>query len=195
MSALAGGVDEITDISQKILTRFGLYKREDISNENLYSSKSKGTIAGEGAAFFLLSNQPSDYNYAVFDSLKTFYKPESTKDAEKEILSFLKEQSIHKDDIDLILTGKNGDVYEDEAYNFLGQSIFQNKTLINYKHLCGEYPTATAFALWLGANIIKTNSVPLIVARAKIKTEKIKNILIYNHYQNIHHSLLLISAC
>jgi 3-oxoacyl-[acyl-carrier-protein] synthase II len=192
---LAGGLDEITDLSQKILERFGLYKRGDSSNENLYSSKSKGTIAGEGAAFFLLSNQPSDNNCAELVAIKTFYKPKGTEAAEREIISFLNEQSIHMDELDLILTGENGSFYEDGIYRFLEQSLFRNKSLINFKHLCGEYPTATAFALWLGAKIIKTNAVPLIVANEKIKEHKLKNILIYNHYQNIHHSLLLISAC
>lgn len=192
---LAGGVDEITDTSHKILTRFGLHKREDVSNENLYSPGSKGTITGEGAAFFLLSNQPNENNYAELCALKTFYKPGSTKDAEKEIISFLEEHSTRLDDIDLIITGRNGDVHKDEVFDFLKRSLFKNKTTVNYKHLCGEYPTAASFALWLAAKIIQTNTVPLFVTQGTMVQKNIKKILIYNHYQNIHHSLLLISAC
>ena len=194
-TVLVGGVDEITDISQKILTRFGLYKRENISNKDLFSSGSKGTIAGEGAAFFLLANQPSQGDYAQLGPVKTFYKPEKFKDAENEIKSFLDEQSIGIGDIDLIIVGRNGDIDEDKVYDYLQQSIFNSKTVVNYKHLCGEYPTATAFALWLAANMIKTNTIPAIVAKTEIKKNELKKILIYNHYQNMHHSLLLISAC
>jgi 3-oxoacyl-[acyl-carrier-protein] synthase II len=194
-NVLAGAVDEITEISHKILTRFGLYKRGPNSSENLYSSRSKGTIAGEGAAFFLLSSLPSENNHAALDAIKTFYKPAGTKEIEKEIILFLEEQSIGMGEIDLIITGKNGDIHEDEAYHFLGQSIFKNKPVTNYKHLCGEYPTATAFALWLAANMLKSNNVPLTISNNEIKNLKLKRILIYNHYQTNHHSLLLTSAC
>lgn len=51
-NVLVGAVDEITDISHAILSRFGLYKRGMVSNFNLFSGSGKGTIAGEGAAFF-----------------------------------------------------------------------------------------------------------------------------------------------
>ncbi|XHR94482.1 hypothetical protein ACFJIV_30115 [Mucilaginibacter sp. UC70_90] len=63
---------------------------------------------------------------------------------------------------------------------------------MGYKHLCGEYPTSSAFALWLTANILKTGSVPATIGQA---TTPVKKILIYNHYQMIHHSLILLSAC
>jgi 3-oxoacyl-[acyl-carrier-protein] synthase II len=194
-NVLAGAVDEITDISQKISTRFGLYKREHISNRDLLSSNSKGTIAGEGAAFFLLSNQSSQNDYAQLDAIKTFYKPTGMNDVESEVKVFLDEQSTSITNIDLIITGKNGDANEDAVYNYLEQTIFNNKTVVHYKHLCGEYPTATAFALWLAANILKKNSIPLVIEKQGIKNNDYKKILIYNHYQNTHHSLLLISAC
>src|SRR6202012_5911409 len=45
-NVLVGGLDEITDASHAILSRFGLYKH--------------GRINGEGAAFFLLSAASSD---------------------------------------------------------------------------------------------------------------------------------------
>jgi len=192
---LVGGVDEITDVSQKILSRFGLYKREPISNENLLGSYSKGTIAGEGAAFFLLSNHPSANDYAQLDAIKTIYKPANFQDIENEVYSFLDEQSISIEDIDLVITGRNGDKSDNEVYNYLDGSVLKNKALANYKHLCGEYPTATAFALWLAASIMKAKVVPSYVKQGSIAQRNLKRILIYNHYQNIHHSLLLISAC
>ena len=98
-------------------------------------------------------------------------------------------------DIDLLITGKNGDPRNDDVYTQLGKSIFKNKISIGYKHLCGEYPTATSFALWMAANILKLNRVPLAAGNTPVQEKKLKNILIYNHYHDIHHSLLLISAC
>jgi 3-oxoacyl-[acyl-carrier-protein] synthase II len=74
----------------------------------------------------------------------------------------------------------------------LCQSVFANSTLANYKHLCGEYPTSSAFALWLASNIIDKGTVPTIVADTTIAPKKV---LIYNHYQRNYHSLMLLSAC
>ena len=192
-TVLAGAADEITDYSHAILSRFGLYKNEGISNTNLFEANSKGTIAGEGAAFFLLSNQSSEKDYAVLNALHTFYKPVSTKHIEVEIERFLKEQSLTAADIDIVIEGKNGATSDDAIYDQLNETVFKNKAIANYKHLSGEYPTSTAFALWLSASIIKTQSLPSLLNTAA--QAKIKRILIYNHYQNVHHSLMLLSAC
>ena len=193
-NVLVGGIDEITNISHSILQRMGLYKREAISNLDLFEKKSKGTIAGEGAAFFLLTNESSANDYAVLDGIHTFYKPASIKETEQQILSFLSAQSISINDIDLVVTGRNGDIKNNLVFDQLQTTIFNNSKLVNYKHLCGEYPTSTSFALWLAANIIKTASIPAIVS-TEVLTNKFKKILIYNQYQNTHHSLLLLSAC
>ena len=194
-NVLVGAVDEITGMSHTILNRFGSYKQEPVSNLKLYESGSKGTIAGEGAAFFLLANEPSATAYAKLDGLKTFYKPKGIKEIENNILSFLDEHSIAPNEIDLILTGKNGNMQSDKIFAQLQQSIFHNKDQINFKHLCGEYPTATGFALWVAANIIKTGTIPATFNYSGSKEKKINRVLIYNHYHGIYHSLILIAAC
>ena len=194
-NVLVGAVDEITATSHTVLNRFGFYKQEPVSNLNLYESKSKGTIAGEGAAFFLLANEPSGTAYAKLDGLKTFYKPTGIEEIENNILSFLDVHSIALNEIDLVLTGKNGDMRSDKIFAQLQQSIFNKKELISFKHLCGEYPTSTAFAFWVAANIIKTGTVPAVFDHKGAKENKINRILIHNHYQGIYHSLILITAC
>lgn len=193
-SVLAGSVDEITDISHAILTRFGLYKRAAVSNLSLFTSESKGTIAGEGAAFFLVTSQPSPNAYAQLEGISTFYKPVGITEIEQHILSFLSSQQINIEDIDLVITGRNGDTKGDSIYKQLENSIFKNKSSINYKHLCGEYSTSTSFALWLAANIIRNGEVPAVTSNERSKGDKLKRILVYNHYHNIHHSLMIASA-
>jgi hypothetical protein len=103
--------------------------------------------------------------------------------------------SINYSDIDLLILGKNGDAKNDEIYSQLQQSVFNGIPSINYKHLCGEYPTSTGFATWLAANIIKQNKIPAILNQERIPKNGINKILIYNHYQNIYHSLILMSSC
>jgi 3-oxoacyl-[acyl-carrier-protein] synthase II len=191
---LVGGTDELTDTSFNVLTRLGLFKRGPILNLNLYAIKSKGSIGGEGAAFFLLTDKASENNLAELSAIRTIYKPIDLKDIEKRVSAFLAEQSLSISDIDLVITGKSGDMRHDEIYEELNTSLFKNNTLANYKHLCGEYPTSSAFALWLAANMIKNKTVPAITVERGSAASPPKKILVYNHYQKIYHSLMLISA-
>src|SRR5258708_7201856 len=185
---LVGGVDEITDTSHAILSRLGLYRQ--------------GAVAGEGAAFFLLAGQPAETDYARLEGITTFYNPRTIIATEEAISSFLASQQINTGDIDLIITGRNGDEKNDAGYHQLAESVFKGIPAINYKDLCGEYPTSTAFALWLAANILKTGRLPAAVTgqerasgREQESGRRPRRILIYNNYLNRHHSLLLVSAC
>ncbi len=191
---LVGGADEMTDTSFTILSRLGLYKRWPVSNLNLYATKTRGTMGGEGAAFFLLTDKTSDSNVAELTAIRTIYKPESLEDIERRVIDFLAENDLTIDDIDLVITGKSGDTAHDDIYEQLNQSLFKGNNLGNYKHLCGEYPTSSAFALWLASNIIKTGIVPDAVVERHTKAGAPKRILTYNHYQKIYHSLMLVSA-
>lgn len=191
-TVLAGGIDEITTNSHTILSRIGLYRRQAASSSDLSNTLSKGTMAGEGAAFFLLRGKASGEDLAKIEAVSGFYKPDGLSETEQHINNFLSDQNISIDDIDVIIAGKNGDTSNDSIYEQLQLSTFANKPLINYKHLCGEYPTSSAFALWLAANSIKNGSFPSVISGTGIP---LKKVLIYNHYQNIHHSLILLSAC
>jgi 3-oxoacyl-[acyl-carrier-protein] synthase II len=188
---LVGGTEEMVDASFKVLTRLGLYKRWPVSNLQLYATESNGTIGGEGAVFFLLTGKTSDDNLAELTAIKTLYKP---KNIQESIIAFLSENSLKIDDIDLVITGRNGDTRNDEVYKNLGNTLFRSSSLANYKHLCGEYSTSSSFALWLAANIVKNAIVPKVVVEKNINSTTPKRILIYNHYQNKYHSLMLISA-
>ncbi|WP_426670196.1 beta-ketoacyl synthase chain length factor [Mucilaginibacter sp. McL0603] len=188
---LVGGTEEMVDASFKVLTRLGLYKCQPVSNLQLYTEESRGTIGGEGAVFFLLTDKTSDNNLAQLTAIKTLYKP---KNIEENIIAFLAENSLKISDIDLVVTGRNGDTRNDEVYKNFGNTLFRSSSLANYKHLCGEYSTSSSFALWLAANIIKKGIVPEVVIEKNINLTAPKRILIYNHYQNKYHSLMLISA-
>jgi len=188
---LVGGTEEMVDTSFTVLTRLGLYKRWPLSNLSLYNTPTNGTIGGEGAAFFLVTSEVSPNNLAQLTGLKLLYKPKSVEDG---IINFLKSHELSIEDIDLIITGKNGDTKNDEIYKGLENSIFKNKALANYKHLCGEYPTSSSFALWLASNIVKGGAIPETVKEGNFESILPKKILIYNHYQDKYHSLMLVSA-
>lgn len=192
---LVGGTEEITEVGFKILTRLGLYKRWPLSNLDLVKTQSNGTIGGEGAAFFMLTDKRNADNLAELVATKTFYKPQTKAAIELNINSFLEHNSIKIEDIDLVITGKNGDWKNDAVYEELRQTVFAKCDLAYYKHLCGEYPVSISFALWLAANILKRGQVPETVIDGELKNTSPKKILIYNHYQNSYHSLMLLSSC
>ncbi|AHF15900.1 beta-ketoacyl synthase chain length factor [Niabella soli] len=184
---LIGGVDEIIEHSHAILRRFDLYKTDGAS-EMLIGSGTRGTIAGEGAAFFLLDKNKPVNAMAKLDAMQTFYKP--TGEITDLIESFMAGQGISVNDIDLVITGDNGDNRYSRHYNHINRLLFENKPAITYKQYCGEYPTSSAFALWLASNIISTGKVPENTAMVAPR-----KILIYNNYKLNYPSLYLLSVC
>ncbi|MGZ3776464.1 MAG: beta-ketoacyl synthase chain length factor [Mucilaginibacter sp.] len=190
-TVLVGGTEEMVDTSFKVLTRLGLYRRQPVSNLALFETEAKGTIGGEGSVFFLLTDKPSTDNLAELTGIQILYRSD---DIEQDIKSFLQEHDLKPEDVDLIVTGRNGDINNDAIYKQLGSGIFKSNAIANYKHLCGEYPVSTSFALWLASNIIKKATVPDVIFEKKTNNLIPKKILIYNHYFNKYHSLMLVSA-
>ncbi len=188
---LVGGTEEMVETSFKVLTRLGLYRRQPTSNLQLLSTEAKGSIGGEGAAFFVLSDKASDSNLAELSAIKTLY---NIDDIEAGITKFLAENNLKPDDIDLVITGKNGDLKNDCVYKQLDSSILKNNNLANYKHLCGEYSTSSSFALWLAANVLKKGVTPQAIIERQINDKTPKKVLIYNHYLHKYHSLMLVSS-
>jgi hypothetical protein len=194
-NVLVGGHDEMTDKYYRVCDRVDYWKKEQAATMQLINSKTKGSIAGEGAAFFMLSNEESDKNYAKLRALKMVYKPESQKEIENKIAEMLSEKGLTADDVDLVLYGINGDVRYDSVYNDLKNNYFKNSTAAYYKHLCGEYQTSGSFALWTAAMILKTQTIPDSTLIGDRKNKSVKNVLIYNSFMNTDHAMFLLSQC
>ena len=192
---LTGASDELTNNFYLILKRLGFLKRKSINNLQLASSNSIGTIAGEGSTFFMLSNKETEKTYASLTGISTFFKPTNHQEISSKINKFLSQNNLNIQDIDLALLGINGDKNFDAPYYFLMDTIFQKTPSAYFKHLCGEYHTASAFGFWTGINILKNQTVPQLLKLKEYPITEFKNILIYNHYQNINHSLFLIRKC
>ena len=192
-NVLLGGVDEIQEKQFKTFDRIGHYKKPDANNLQLLADKTKGTIAGEGSAFFLLENQASKKTYAGIKSVHTFSNPPNLNTIVEQIESFLKHKNLTVSDLDLVILGLNGDIEYDRIYYDLMSTLFSENKQAYYKHLCGEYHTSTAFALWLAAKVIQYQSVPEILKLNIKPGQSINNVLIYNQYRNTNHSLTIVS--
>jgi hypothetical protein len=126
-------------------------------------------VAGEGAAFFLLTGQPSSRDYARLDGMDIFYKPKGTGEVEQRLMSFLSSKGLAPGDIDLIIAGDKGEI---------SAKLFPGTTNLTYKELSGEYPTSTSFALGLAAQRVRSGA---------------RRVLLYNDYLGIYHSVYLLS--
>ncbi len=63
-----------------------------------------------------------------------------------------------------------------------------------FKHLCGEYCTASSFACWLALRIIQTGLVSPILVKKNPPASACKRILIYNNYRGVQHAFILMNA-
>ena len=189
---LVGGIDEITEESWLIKTRLDFFKRNPVKNLKLLEDKQPGAQAGESAAFFVLSSKKTENYYARLSGVDTFFRPSSVEDTKEKIIAFLKKNDLTAGNIDLILTGYNGDRQFDRVYDEVSEGLFPENTTGYFKHLCGEHDTASAFATWIAAKILKTGKVPEVILKKGKTPQQVSNILIYNHFRNINHSLILL---
>ncbi|MBS4013882.1 MAG: beta-ketoacyl synthase chain length factor [Bacteroidetes bacterium] len=189
---LVGGIDEMTQENYELKKRVNLWKKEPFSNLNTYKSDSEGCIPGEGATFFNVTKTRKANSYAEIKMVELVHKYENIDDFKKLIENRINNSGITINDIDLVLFGYNGDDNGDAYYDLLKDSIFSKSGHAYYKHLCGEYDTAPAFALWLAVKIFKTGKAPDNIFIKKPEGE-IKNILIYNQDINKNHAFMLLS--
>jgi 3-oxoacyl-[acyl-carrier-protein] synthase II len=192
---LVGGHDEMRDKYYRVCDRIGYWKKEPVSTMQLLHSKTSGSIAGEGASFFVLSSEESQTDYAILRAVKTLYKPENKTIIEEALTALLAEKKITAADIDVVIYGINGDNRFDPIYHQLINDYFKNSTSAYFKHLCGEYQTASGFAVWAAAKILKTQSLPKAMIIGESKHKAIKHILIYNTFLGTDHSVFLLSQC
>ncbi|MEI6766265.1 MAG: beta-ketoacyl synthase chain length factor [Bacteroidota bacterium] len=191
---LVGGTDELTQASWSIMHRMGMYRSSCSNHLNILSNKGRGSIGGEGSVFLTLSTENNNA-YASINSIDIFSGKADSKRVTEYIKSGLDTAEMKADDIDLCIFGMNGDRQGDRIYDELSNGMFAGKTVVAYKHLTGEYHTANAFAPALAASILRSQSVPDSVAVHGNKPGNIRNILIYNHYFNTHHSVITLSGC
>jgi 3-oxoacyl-(acyl-carrier-protein) synthase len=193
-SILVGGIDEINDYTVSLFKLVGFIKDEIESPNDLLNSTTTGVVFSEGATFFVLEDKKKESTYAEILDIELHNNLE-IDEVEEKITSFLKTNGLKCDDIDAIILGYNGDVETDSYYKFLSKNTFKSTPQVYYKHLSGEYYTASAFGLWVASKIMKSQEIPEILKVNFIERKEFKTILLYNQYKGIDHSFTLISRC
>lgn len=187
-NVLVGSYDEITPYSYAVMKRLNILKSEPCSNINLINDK--GVMIGEGASFFVLSKEKNDTTLASFVDIHTTNFINDVNMMSEEVIAFLKRNNLYVSDIDIVLNGISGDAERDTNLTALNNTLFNSIFNFSFKKLCGEYMTASAFAMYMGTKLIKENKTPLHQVFMNGKKD-IKNVLICNQYKQNFNLILL----
>jgi hypothetical protein len=199
-SYLVGGVDEIATYHFNLEYLEGSYKTEPVSSKHLYEADSPGSLAGEGAAMFLVSDE-KEGALARMRGI-TILHSEDENAVTGQLQEFLNRHiASTRERPDLFLTGENGDIrirhFYDACEKVLDNTSPGNDiTIARYKHMSGEYPTATAFALWIACQVLGGLSLPshMIKRPGSAAHASFRNVLIYNNYKGRQHSFMWVSG-
>jgi len=167
---LVNGIDEQTE-------KLGLLL------ERLECAKAGDRVMGEGAACFILGAEKNLNTYARLDGVMMLYRPKDVTSIKQSMTELLQKSNLSFDSIDLVLTGNRN--------RSLEKDFFPTAIVKNYKNLCGEYPTSTAFAMAIAAQLLKGDQLTKVALN--INKNEIKHVLIYNNHQNVNHSIILLS--
>ncbi len=187
---LLGGVDEISEFNYNIENLAGAYKEESVSNIQLYETDSPGSIAGEGAAMFLVNDQKENA-LAKLQAIEILHSQDEglVKDT---LRRFIATHLPAGERIDILLSGENGDNRTLKFYTSCEELMDKATAIARFKHQSGEYPTASALGLWLGCYILQQQKLPLHMIKRSATDLNFKNILLYNNYKGRQHSFMLI---
>ncbi len=194
-SVLIGGVDELADKTVEMHKMVGFIKETPLNSLELLQSTTTGSIASEGASFFVLENSKTASSYAEVVAVNTI-NTLAVDDVEAALIEFLNEQQLELSSIDAVVLGANGDVEFGTYYQNLSNGILAELPVLTYKQLSGEFYTASSFGCWLAAKILKTKTIPeSVVQQNKPISSELNTILLYNQYRGENHSFTLLKSC
>jgi hypothetical protein len=183
---LVGGVDEISAYNYNIDKLAGWYKH--LHTEYFYD-ETEGNIPGEGAAVFIVNNDP---NYATgsLEGMDIFHT-ENENEVAARVKDFIDSFSSDSRPVDLIITGENGDIRYKKFYQSW-KSLTGTATVARFKHISGEYATASAVAVWIALQLLNDVELPEHMLTKPGESKSFTRILIVNHYKKNQHSLMMV---
>jgi hypothetical protein len=187
---LLGATDEISTYNYNVDYLGGWYKKEIISNKELYTATTPASIAGEGAVMFEVSGKKK----GALAEIKAMHMLHSNDvNYVMQELSLFMEKNC-KENLDLLITGENGDARFLNYYEAAEKLVDETTPILRYKHMSGDYPTASSQAVWLACQILQQQKYPKHCLKKGASVGPIKTILIYNNYKGEQHSFILVSS-
>jgi hypothetical protein len=187
MELLIGTVEEISDYNYNIDRLNNHYKTESITNAELIQSTSDGSLCGEGATMFAVSNQPEGAIAEIVDQFQICF-PEK-QELNNLVVQFLAKNNLQPNEIDVLLFGNAGDGRTDNWYNDLQKQLFPDKKITPFKQFCGDYRTASAFGCYLAVKLLENNH-----SISGLQSSNPKTILVYNQFGAERHGFILMKG-
>ncbi|GGG47611.1 beta-ketoacyl synthase N-terminal-like domain-containing protein [Epilithonimonas arachidiradicis] len=189
-NVLVGSTDEQTERTMELYKLNNTIKKVENLPADYLNSTTEGVIWGEGSSFFVLGKEKTETSYAQLTDIKICNKLELTE-TRQFIEDFLVKNNLKNDEIDTVILGFSGDSESDSYYKNASE-LFQNSSQLYYKHLSGEFNTASGFSTFMACHILKNQEIPEVMMINSVKKKELKNILLYNHLGGNDHSLVLL---
>lgn len=189
-NVLVGSTDEQTARTMELYCLNNIIKKEEDLPADYLHSTTNGVIWGEGASFFVVGKDKTENSYAKLKNINITNKVE-LNEAQDFIQNFLTQNNLSTGDIDAVILGFSGDA-DSDVYYTTAMDLFPDSSLLYYKHLSGEFNTASGFSTFMACHILKEQQIPEIMMINAEKKEHVKNILLYNHLAGSDHSLVLL---
>lgn len=142
----------------------------------------------EGTSFFVVSSEKIENSVELIDM--EVYSSISAESIQDSLKQFLAKNDVDLSEIDVFISGRNGDVFD--SYYDLTAELFENNTQLHYKHLSGEFYTASSFGWWAAYEILYRQEIPeAMIFKGEIKSDN-HIILLYNQFKGRDHSFILL---
>lgn len=189
-NVLVGSTDEQTGRTMELYCLNNTIKKEGHFPVDYLHSETNGVIWGEGAAFFVLGKDKTEHSYARLKDIKISSQVD-LQETSAFVEEFLDKNGLNHDDVDAVILGFSGDARSDVYYTKAAE-LFPTSSQLYYKHLSGEFNTASGFSTFMACHILKEQQIPEVMMINKLKKGEIRNILLYNHLAGEDHSLVLL---
>ncbi|HNR86369.1 MAG TPA: beta-ketoacyl synthase chain length factor [Taishania sp.] len=184
MELLVGAIEEISDYNYNIDTLNKHYKTELLSNDQLLASTTDGSICGEGATMFVVSNSAQGAIAEVVDQCQVSFPTQ--QEVTNLVADLLAKNNLTPQEIDVLLFGNAGDGRTDYWYQHLQQSLFPAKNVHTFKQFCGDYRTASAFGCYQGVQLFKKHQIK------GMENVEPNVVLVYNQFAGERHGFILL---
>jgi 3-oxoacyl-(acyl-carrier-protein) synthase len=166
-------------------------------------SAGQGTLPGEGAAAFVLTAPgvaaaPLARLVSVRARGPLQRTPVLSASSEMSFIEqALRDAGTRLDDVGLVLLGANGDPALDEIYSEVAGGLRAHAPGLAvgvYRHLTGDFATASALGFELAVRAVAGRAVPIEVCIVEGAPRSIECVLLYHLTSASYHSAMLVSA-
>ena len=195
-SALVGAHDEMTPDYFLMLSKLNYWKSNFHELEQLRKGEESGSISGSCSLSMLLSSQPQESALCELKDMEFLYRP-GILQSRHAINTILLRNRLLISDIDAVVMGWSGDQDNDSVYHELKRHVFADIPCLWYKQMFGEGFSSSSFGVYVGAVCLREGRIPQHLFHQPEEAKKFhripKNILVYNHFQDKDHSIILLS--